>query len=82
MQTLEDGFVEFFANNKDPMKGEYLIPVYIGELLEKGKVSVKVLETNDHWFGVTYQEDKDVVIDSFKTLIENDVYPEALYGDL
>jgi len=79
MQTLEDGFVEFFENNKDPMKGEYLIPVYIGELLEQGKVSVKVLETNDHWFGVTYAEDKDFVIDSFRELVDKGVYKSGLF---
>ena len=82
MQTLEDGFVEFFENNKDPMKGEYLIPVYIGELLEQGKVSVKVLETSDKWFGVTYAEDKDFVIDSFKELVDKGVYKADLFSDL
>lgn len=82
MQTLEDGFVEFFANNKDPMKGEYLIPIYIGELLEKGKVSVKVLETNDHWFGVTYAEDKEFVIDSFKTLVDKGIYKSDLFSNI
>ena len=56
MQTLEDGFKEFFANmgNKDILKAEYLLPIYIDELLQAGKVSVKVLDTNDKWFGVTY----------------------------
>lgn len=56
MQTLEEGFKEFFANmgNKDILKAEYLLPIYIDELLQAGKVSVKVLDTNDKWFGVTY----------------------------
>ena len=56
MQTLEEGFKEFFANmgNKDILKAEYLLPIYIDELLQAGKVSVKVLDTNDTWFGVTY----------------------------
>ena len=54
MQTLEDGFKEFFANmgDKDILKAEYLLPIYIDELLQSGKVSVKVLDTNDKWFGV------------------------------
>ncbi len=64
------------------MKGEYLIPVYIGELLEQGKVSVKVLETSDKWFGVTYAEDKDFVIDSFKELVDKGVYKADLFSDL
>ena len=82
IQTLEDGFVEFFENNKDPMKGEYLIPVYIGELLEQGKVSVKVLETSDKWFGVTYKEDKDFVIDSFRDLVDKGVYNSDLFSNI
>ena len=82
MKTLEKGFVEFLKNNKDPMKGEYLIPVYIGELLEQGKVTVKVLETKDKWFGVTYKEDKDIVINSFKKLVDDGVYSKNLFGDL
>lgn len=72
MQTLEDGFKEFFANmgDKDILKAEYLLPIYIDELLQAGRVSVKVLDTNDKWFGVTYKEDKDYVVKSFVRLIE------------
>ena len=66
---LEEGFVEFFENIKGDeakkLKGEYLLPIYIDELLKKGKVSVKLLETQDKWFGVTYKEDKPVVVESF-----------------
>ena len=59
VQILEDGFKEFFANmgDKDILKAEYLLPIYIDELLQAGRVSVKVLDTNDKWFGVTYKED-------------------------
>lgn len=84
MQTLEDGFKEFFANmgNKDIMKAEYLLPIYIDELLQAGRVSVKVLDTNDKWFGVTYKEDKDYVVKSFARLIEDGVYQKNLFEDL
>ena len=82
MGMLEKGFVEFLNNNQDPLKGEYLIPIYIGELLEKHQVSVKVLETKDKWFGVTYKEDKETVVDSFRELIESGVYKDDLYLDL
>lgn len=43
---------------------------------------MKVLETKDKWFGVTYKEDKAAVVESFKRLIEDGVYREELYGDL
>ena len=82
MKTLEEGFVEFFKNNDDPKKGEFLIPVYIGELLEQGKVSVKVLETKDKWFGVTYAEDKDTVIASFKDLVDKGIYNSDLFSNI
>ena len=45
-------------------------------------MSVKVLETKDKWFGVTYKEDKETVVDSFRELIESGVYKEDLYLDL
>lgn len=84
MDMLEDGFVEFFksAAKADPLKAEYLLPIYIGQLLREDKVSVKVLETQDKWFGVTYQEDKELVVESFRSLIDAGVYREALYSDL
>ena len=84
IQTLEDGFKEFFANmgDKDILKAEYLLPIYIDELLQAGKVSVKVLDTNDKWFGVTYKEDKDYVVKSFAKLIEDGVYQKNLFEDL
>ena len=81
---LEDGFKEFFANmgDKDILKAEYLLPIYIDELLQAGRVSVKVLDTNDKWFGVTYKEDKDYVVKSFAKLIEDGVYQKNLFEDL
>lgn len=84
MQTLEDGFKEFFANmgDKNILKAEYLLPIYIDELLQAGKVSVKVLDSNDKWFGVTYKEDKEYVVKSFAKLIEDGVYKEKLFEDL
>ena len=76
---LEDGFVEFFQNIEgNAEKAEYLLPIYIDELLKKGQVRVKVLGTSDKWFGVTYKEDKPIVVDSFRSLIESGVYQEDL----
>jgi UTP-glucose-1-phosphate uridylyltransferase len=79
---LEDGFIEFFQNLEDETKGEYLLPIYIGQLLREGRVTVKALETADKWFGVTYKEDKPLVVESFKRLIQQGVYGEDLFGDL
>ncbi len=83
---LEDGFVDFFdrmnAGSVDAMKGEYLLPEHIEQLLEKKQVAVKVLPTEDKWFGVTYKADKPVVVQSFRDLISRGVYAQELYSDL
>ena len=84
VQILDDGFKEFFETmgDKDVLKAEYLLPIYIDELLQAGKVSVKVLDSHDKWFGVTYKEDKDYVVESFGKLIDAGVYAEDLFSDL
>ena len=81
---LERGFEEFFAKTPDDkiLKAEYLLPMFIDELIKEGKVSVKVLGTDDKWFGVTYKEDKPLVVDSVRALIAAGVYKEKLYSDL
>lgn len=82
MKTLEEGFEEFFrtAVKENPLKAEYLLPIYIGQLLREGKVTVQVLETRDKWFGVTYREDKPAVVASFRKLIADGVYSVPLFG--
>lgn len=84
ISVLEDGWKKFFEVDvdKNSLKAEYLLPTLIGGLFRDGKCTVKVLETNDKWFGVTYKEDKAIVVESFRTLIANEVYGEDLYGDL
>lgn len=84
MTVLEEEFKTFFREDvpENPMKAEYLLPTLIGGMLRGGKCSVKVLETNDKWFGVTYKEDKAAVAESFLKLIRDGVYGEALYSDL
>lgn len=84
MEVLEQGFIDFHKEvvPGNPLKGEYLIPIFIGNLLQKHQCTVKVLETGDKWFGVTYKEDKDYVMDGFKKLIAEGVYEEDLYQDL
>ena len=83
IELLEEGFKKFFENIEgEELTKEYLLPIYIGELLEKNKISVKVLKTNDRWFGITYKEDKDLVVNSFKNLIEKGEYSSNLFEDL
>ena len=62
------------------MKGEYLIPTVVDQLIRSGRANVTVLESKDKWFGVTYKEDKPLVVESFRTLIDAGVYKERLFG--
>ena len=62
------------------LKAEYLLPTIIGELLKEQKVEVKVLKSHDKWFGVTYKEDKEAVVEAIRSLVANGVYPEKLFG--
>ena len=84
VETLEKGFEEFFEKEvpENPMKAEYLIPSFIGELLGQGKISVKVLRTNDSWYGMTYKEDVEAVKGSFREMLEKKVYLKDLFEDL
>ena len=83
MDILRTGFKTFLEETiaaGNGLKGEYLLPTIIGDLLRQGRVTVKVLETGDKWFGVTYKEDKPLVVESFRRLIEQGVYSEKLFG--
>ena len=84
LENLEEGFAEFFEKvvPGNPMKAEFLIPTFIGELLAEDKMSVKVLRTNDTWYGMTYKEDVAVVKESFRDMLERGVYKEELFWDI
>ena len=82
INTLEQGFIEFLEKEVSNIKSEYLLPIFIGELLKENRIKVKVLETKDKWFGVTYKEDKEFVKNSFKELIEKGEYKESLFEDI
>ena len=80
LNELEKGFPEFLDSLKPgDIKAEYLLPKIIDKLVHEGKAKVRVLDTPDKWFGVTYKEDKPVVVESIKKLIAEGKYPEKLY---
>ena len=75
LSVLETGFIEFLTTlSSDDIKSEFILPTIIDGLIKNGKAKVKLLETKDKWFGVTYKEDKQVVVDSIKQLIADGVY--------
>ena len=81
LDILEENFVEFLKSIPEgDVKKEYLLPSIVDMQIQKGKAEVSVLETKDKWFGVTYKEDKPLVMASFKALVEAGVYKEKLFS--
>lgn len=73
--VLESGFYKFLKElDASDLKTEYLLPTIIGGLLKEDMIQVKVLESQDKWFGVTYKEDKESVVQAIKELIAQGEY--------
>ena len=66
---------EALVNN--PLKGEYFLPSVVEALLEEGKATVQVLKSADRWYGVTYKEDKQMVMDAICDMKKRGLYPDA-----
>ena len=80
LDELERGFPEFLANVKEgDLKAEYLLPTIVDQCIRSNKAKVRLLETQDKWFGVTYKEDKPAVVAAIQKLIADGVYPEKLF---
>lgn len=80
LDEIKAGFPAFLeegiANN--PMKCEYFLPTVVSNLLGEGRATVAVLASADKWYGVTYKEDKPVVVAAIKRMKEEEIYPEKL----
>ena len=78
LEELEIGFRDFLENElpKNPLKAEYFLPTAVGKLLKEEKASVRVLTSQDKWYGVTYKEDKKMVVDAIAGLKKQGLYPE------
>ena len=73
-ETLEDSFHNFLRNEKDPLKGEYILTDIIEKMIKENNAKIKVLETPDKWYGVTYKEDTPMVREALTSLIEQGLY--------
>nr|WP_319569788.1 sugar phosphate nucleotidyltransferase [uncultured Draconibacterium sp.] len=78
-KTLESKFVQFLKTEIDKPKSEMYIPSVVFEMIEDNEAEVKVLKANSPWFGVTYKEDKPIVVNKINALIEEGVYPAKLW---
>lgn len=72
-------FVDFVHKNEHNPKAEFFIPLMADGLTKTGEAAFRVIPTSSKWFGVTYKEDKPVVMESLKNLVDNSTYPEELY---
>lgn len=77
---LEVAFEQFLSVNSNSLTTEFYLPSVIDELLQKQRVRVRVLETSANWMGVTYQEDKELVVRKIKDFITQGTYPENLWS--
>lgn len=77
--TLEQKFSDFLSTEIDKPKSEMYIPSVVFEMIEENKATVKVLEADSPWFGVTYKEDKPFVVQKINSLINQGEYPEKLF---
>jgi len=76
---LESEFKKFILENSDNIKSEYYIPSIVSHQINNNLATVKVLQATDQWFGVTYKEDKPVVVEKMKALTDAGEYPEKLW---
>ncbi len=79
-KQLELDFKAFLMAHKTELKAEFYIPSVVNHMINSKIGNTKVLQSEASWFGVTYQEDKPVVVDNIKQLIEQGVYPKALWS--
>lgn len=83
LKELNLRFEDFLAENieKNPMKCEYFLPSVVGDLLTEEKATVEVLKSQDKWYGVTYKEDKEVVVQAIQALKDQGLYPVRLWEE-
>ena len=85
MPSYLDRIAEYFpgfldhALRDNPMKGEFLLPTFIGQLIDEKKIRLKVLSSPDTWFGVTYAADKPKVVEALRALTAEGKYPDGLW---
>ncbi|MEY8366446.1 sugar phosphate nucleotidyltransferase [Anaerovoracaceae bacterium 41-7] len=81
VREMEERFPAFLdkALVENPLKGEYFLPGVVDQLIKEDKATVKVLHSHDKWYGVTYKEDKQSVVDALQSMKDKGLYPEKLW---
>ena len=83
LDEIKAGFPAFLAKElkENTLICEYFLPAVVSGLLAEGRATVKVLESEDKWYGVTYKEDKPVVVAAVQSLKDAGLYPQELWGE-
>jgi hypothetical protein len=76
---LETGFRDFMKTNASSPKSEFYIPSVINGLLKRKETSVRILPCSDQWFGMTYREDRELVVSRIGELVKAGIYPVDLW---
>ncbi|MBR3147170.1 MAG: nucleotidyltransferase [Eubacterium sp.] len=81
MDAVADGMTDFMETKfrDDPLKAEYFLPTVVERMIGSGKAEVKVLRSSDKWYGVTYKEDKETVVNALQSMKDKGFYPEKLW---
>ncbi|MCD4769788.1 MAG: nucleotidyltransferase [Bacteroidales bacterium] len=77
---LQDEFISFINRSKNDPKAELDIPTSMDVFIKRGEISIRILLTDEKWFGVTYREDKPYVIEGIQKLFDNGTYPPKLWN--
>ena len=77
LDELDAGLRTFMETElpNNPMKGEYYLPFAVDHLIQEGRATAQVLQTSAQWYGVTYQQDKPVVMEALRAMHEKGLYP-------
>lgn len=83
LRELDQRFEAFLERELpvNPMKCEYFLPFVVDELLKEGKAEVTVRKSGDRWYGVTYKEDKAMVVEAIAAMKKQGLYPEKVWED-
>ena len=79
LEESEIKFIEFLKHNINEPKKEFYVPSIVGEMISEKKATVKVLDTTSSWFGVTYKEDRDMVVENFAKMAKKGIYPAKMF---
>ena len=75
----EEAFKAFLTENAQELKAEFYIPTLVNDMIKSGKATCQVLDTTAKWFGVTYADDRQMVVDKIQALVDAGIYPSPLF---